>query len=70
MYYEPCDEEDKTSDVRVDRPFDQWPVETLRPRAITRADLQTALLAMKAAVTEDDLRQYQDWSEKYGATSV
>ena len=67
MLYEPCDTDNA---AKVERPFDEWSVERLRPRAITRSHLQVALSAVKASITEDDMRQYEEWGDKFGVRSV
>ena len=68
-HYEPC-AADFDSDVRIDRPFEEWPITQLVPRAVTRDDIQTALLAVRPAVTQKDMLEYRNWADQFGVGSV
>ena len=48
----------------------EWPVEQMRPRAITWVEIKEPFASIKPTVTEDGLQMYEKWALKYGVNSV
>ena len=69
VLYEPC-AADFDSTVRVDRHFNEWPAAQLVPRVVTRDDVQSALLAVRPTVTQEDMLEYGRWADQFGVGSV
>ena len=68
-FYEPCTPEDNNP-ARVNRPFNEWPLEQMRPRAITWVEIKEALAAVNPTVTREELKMYEEWTLRYGVSSV